>query len=249
MSKARVILIDDESDARFLLRNTIETHFAERLEIIAEADGVESGLKCINENEVDLVFLDVQMRDGNGFDLLQKLEHISFEIIFVTAYDKFAVKAFQFSAFGYLMKPIRTSELQKLVDTFLKKQQSVDANDKRIKVLIENYGDERKIMKLVISNMEGFKVMEIEDIIRLEGDGNYTRFILTGNKKETASKNLGVYEDLLNDYGFFRSHQSTLINLRHVTGFLKNNDMIEMSDHEKVKLSRYRKAEFVKRFV
>jgi len=147
------------------------------------------------------------------------------------------------------MKPVRTSELQKLVDTYLKKQLSVELNDKRIKVLIENYGDEKKIMKLVISNMEGFKVMEIEDIIRLEGDGNYTRFILANSKKETASKNLGVYEELLNDYGFFRSHQSTLINLRHVKGFLKNNDMIEMSDGEKVKLSGYRKAEFVKRFV
>jgi two-component system, LytTR family, response regulator len=249
MSKTKVILIDDESDARFLLRKMLESHYPDTIEIIAEADGVETGLKCLRENEVDLVFLDVQMRDGNGFDLLQKLEHVNFEVIFVTAYDKFAVKAFEFSAFGYLMKPIRTSELQRLVETFQKRQVQADGNDKRIKVLIENYGDERKIMKLVISNMEGFKVMEIENIIRLEGDGNYTRFIMSNNLKETASKNLGVYEDLLNDYGFFRSHQSTLINLRHVTGFLKNNDMIEMSDGEKVKLSRYRKTDFVKRFV
>jgi len=249
MSKTRVLIIDDEPDARFMLRDILEKNFADTIEIVGEADGVKTGLKCIKEHEADLVFLDIQMRDGTGFDLLQKLESVNFEIIFATAHDKFAVQAFQFSAFGYLMKPIRKSELEKLIENFQKKQASLESMDKRIKVLIENYGDERKIMKLVISNMEGFKVMELEDIIRLEGDGNYTHFVTSGNKRETASKNLGAYEELLLDFGFFRAHQSTLINLRHVKGFLKNNDMIEMSDGEKVKLSRYRKAEFVKRFV
>lgn len=249
MTKIKVLLIDDESDARFLLRDMLSKNFLDILEIVGEADGVKTGLKAIHDTEPDLVFLDIQMQDGNGFDLLQKLESVNFEVVFVTAYDKFAVRAFQFSAFGYIMKPLRKSDLESLVANFQKKQIASEYNDKRIKVLIENYGDEKKIMKLVISNMEGFKVLEIENIIRLEGDGNYTRFILSGNKRETASKNLGVYEELMTEYGFFRAHQSTVINLRHVRGFLKANDQIEMSDGETVKLSRYRKAEFVKRFV
>lgn len=249
MTKIKVLLIDDESDARFLLRDMLTKNFSDLVEIVGEAEGVKTGLKSVQDTEPDLVFLDIQMKDGSGFDLLQKIESINFEVIFVTAYDKFAVRAFQFSAFGYIMKPLRKSELESLIINFQKKQLASEYNDKRIKVLIENYGDEKKIMKLVITNMEGFKVLEIENIIRLEGDGNYTRFILAGNKRETASKSLGVYEELLTEYGFFRAHQSTMLNLRHVRGFLKANDQIEMSDGETVKLSRYRKAEFVKRFV
>jgi two-component system, LytTR family, response regulator len=249
MTRKKVVLIDDEPDARFILRELIEKYHHDFLEVVAEGDSVQSGIEILQHVNPDLIFLDIRMHDGSGFDLLAKIQPKNAELIFVTAYDEYALKAFQFSAFGYLIKPVRKSDLDKIVASFKERRVLPDQNEKRIKVLVENYGDECKIMKLVIANMEGFKVLEMMEIVRLEGDGNYTRFILTGNRKETSTKSLGVYEDILNEFGFFRAHQSTLINLRHVKGFFRSQDLIEMSDGEKIKLSRYRKSEFFERFV
>jgi two-component system LytT family response regulator len=245
------LIIDDEKDARFLLKNLIEQHFSDTVRIIGEADDVESGIKAIEAHKPTLIFLDIQMRQGTGFDLLQKLNGNSdFEVIFITAYDNYAVKAFQFSAFGYLLKPIKISELKAVVEKLkLQTLQLKQNGDQRLKVLIENYGDERKIKKLVITNMEGFQVLNIEEIVRLEGDKNYTHFITTGNKKLTTSKTIGDYEELLNEFGFYRAHQSTIINLRHVKGYNKGGEEIEMGDGKLIKLSRHRKAEFIKRFI
>ncbi len=247
----RAVIIDDEADARFVLRKKLETDFSDILKIVGEADSVAEGIEVLSTSDPDLVFLDIKMRDGNGFDILQALSDPAFEVIFVTAYDNFAVKAFQFSAFGYIMKPVKSTELQNVVNNYLDKRAILkESSARRIKVLTENFGGEHKVSKLVIAHMEGFKVLEMADIIRLEGDGNYTNIILANSKKETSTKNLGQYEELLNDFGFFRTHQSTLVNLQHVTGFVKGGGgQVEMSDGTLVKLSRYRKTDFVKRFV
>lgn len=199
-----------------------------------------------------MVFLDIKMPQGSGFDLLSQLEKVDFEVIFVTAYDNFAIEAFKFSAFGYLMKPLKENELSRLItkisDYKLLQSKKADAH-KRVKVLIDNYGDDIRVFKLVLSNVEGFKVVDIKDIIRIEGDGNYTRFIIDKAKPVISTKNLGEYEELLNDHGFFRIHQSTVVNLRHVIGFQKSEGgYVEMSNGELGKLSRHRKADFMERF-
>ena len=183
--------------------------------------------------------------------LLQQLKDVNFEVIFITAYDQYAVKAFQFSAFGYLMKPIKTKELNTVVTRLKDHIDSLkEGVNKRLKVLVENYGDDRLIKKLVISNKDGFKVSNVEDIVRLEGDGNYTNFIIAGSKKIMTSKSLGEYEELLNEHGFFRIHQSTIVNLRHVKGYLKGSgDKVEMSDGKSFTVSRHRKPAFLKRFL
>ncbi|HBS87340.1 MAG: hypothetical protein A2W91_17330 [Bacteroidetes bacterium GWF2_38_335] len=247
----KAIIIDDEKDARFLLKNLIERHFANSVQIVAEADGIESGIKTIAGYSPDLVFLDIQMRMGTGFDLLKKIGKVDFEVIFVTAYNQYALDAFKFSAFGYLLKPIKTSELRdvicKLEGHLTKLKEGVE---KRLKVLIENYGNEGEIRKLIITNVEGFQVEKIDSIIRLEGDRNYTHFIIENKKRITSSKNIGEYEELLNKYGFLRIHQSTIISLRHVTGYTRGDGgSVEMTDGASVKVSRYRKAEFLKRFL
>jgi two-component system LytT family response regulator len=246
----KAVIIDDEEDARFLLKEQLKRNFSKLINIEAEADSIEDGVKIIKNHKPDVVFLDIKMPTGTGFDVLSQIKDVDFEVVFITAHDDYAVKAFQFSAFGYLLKPIRSSELKVVVDKLEHHLNLIKTgNDQRLKVLIENYGDD-KIKKLVISNMQGFQVLNIEDIIRLEGDRNYTRFISTGNKKQTTSKTLGEYEHLLTDYGFFRAHQSTIINLRHVKGFKKEGGgEIEMSDGAFVKLSRYRKIDFMKRFI
>lgn len=247
----KAILIDDEADARFMLRNLLERQYKNQVEIIAEADGISSGLEVLRNHEPDVLFLDIQMGEGTGFDLLEKLKEKPFEVVFVTAFENHALKAFQFSALGYIMKPIKIADLRQVIDQLLERREQLkDSTDKRLKVLIENYGDERKIQKLVISNMEGFKVVSIEHILRLEGDRNYTHFIMADNKKITATKTLREYENLLSDFGFFRVHQSTIVNLRHVVGYVRGDGgTVEMTDGYQVSVSRLRKAAFMERFI
>ncbi len=246
----QTLIIDDEEDARFMLRSLIERHFSDKVEVAGEADSVSDGIELITRLKPELVFLDIRMNRETGFDLLQAIENKDFEVVFVTAYDQYAVNAFRFSAMGYLMKPIKISALREVIEAVVKKsaEDRIDAR-KRLKVLIENYGDDRKISKLVISNMEGFRVLDIEEIIRLEGDRNYTHFILRDGKRILATKTLGDYERLLNEFGFFRIHQSTVVNLRHVTAFHRADNTVEMIDGTQSSVSRQRKAAFLERFI
>lgn len=244
------LIIDDEKDARFLLKAQLSKHFAANVKILGEADDVQTGVQAIQLLKPDVVFLDIKMPSGTGFDLLQKIDTINFEVVFITAHDDYAIRAFQFSAFGYLLKPIKTAELKTIIERLASHIELLKKGaDNRLKILVENYGDDRKIKKLVVTGVEGFQVLNIEDIIRLEGDRNYTRFVLDNGKKVTTSKTMGDYEELLNDFGFFRIHQSTIVNLRHVKGYKKGDEEVEMLDGKFVKLSRHRKADFLKFFI
>ncbi len=247
----KAVIIDDEADARFVLKEQIERHLSKELKIVGEADDVGTGLKVISDHKPDLVFLDIKMPEGTGFDLLKQLSKVDFEVIFTTAYDQFALDAFRFSAIGYLLKPIKHEELVNTVRTHIERLRNQGTvEDKRLKVLVENYGDDRKIKKLVVSNINGFQIIDLENIIRLEGDRNYSRFILEDDIKILTSKRLGEYEDLLSTHGFFRVHQSTIVNLRHVKAYEKGDGgKIQMSDGEKVQLSRHRKQDFIALFV
>lgn len=247
----RTIIIDDEKDARFLLKNQLKTHFSEIIQIVGEAEDVLPGLDLIYDQKPDLVFLDIRLRKGTGFDILRQLNEINFEVIFSTAYDNYAVEAFQFSAFSYLLKPIKTAPLrmaiQKLKEQFEPKKIDMAS---RVNVLIENYGEQGSIKKLVVNHVDGFKVIPINTIIRLEGDKNYTHFIIENDRRIVSSKNLGSYEDLLNDFGFIRVHQSTIINLSFVKGYIKGDGgKAEMADGESVQISRQRKMVFLDRFI
>ena len=247
----KAVIIDDEEDARFMIHNLLDRHFSKSVEVIAEADDVPAAVKVIKKNKPDLVFLDIKMHQGTGFDVLHQLEEKDFEVVFITAYDQYAVKAFQFSAIGYLMKPIKIGDLKEVIKNVSERVENKRRKgDQRLKVLIENYGDDRQIKKLVISGMSGFKVIQIEDIIRIEGDGNYSNFIVNGKKKITSTKTLGEYESLLKEFGFFRIHQSTIINLRHVIGYTRgDHSEVEMIDGKSLPVSRHRKANFVKLFI
>lgn len=247
----KAIIIDDEEDARFMLKNKISTTFGDEIEIEAEADGVQNGLKIINECKPDLVFLDIQMSDGTGFDLLSLVSNKDFEVVFVTAYDQYALKAFQFSALGYLMKPLKTDDFVQTVQVIIQHFEKYRSNsEKRLKVLVENYGDDRIIKKVVIPSSKGFDVIVIENIVKLEGDRNYTNFITKDKVKIASSKTMVTYEGMLSEYGFFRIHQSTIVNLRYVKGYIKGDGgLVEMTTGEQLPLSRNRKNEFLKRFL
>ncbi len=246
----KALIIDDEKDARFILRNLLERKYSEQVEVIGEAEDVIPGIEAINLLKPDVVFLDIQMRKGTGFDLLAQLKKIDFEVVFITAHNQFGVEAFKFSAFGYLLKPINSKDLGEVIEKLQTKfYSSKNRVNDRLKVLIENYGNDGEVQKLIVPNIDGFQVVKMSNIIRLEGDRNYTKFILLEDKKLTTSKNLGEYEELLNAHGFFRIHQSTIVNLRHISAYLKTDGgIVETIDGAKMKLSRYRKSEFFKRF-
>ncbi len=247
----KAIIVDDERRARLVLSNHLEKLFPKEVSIIGEAGKVDTAIELILANQPDLVFLDVRMHNGTGFDVLSALPEVNFEVIFITAYDQYALKAFECSAFGYLLKPIKSDDLSKVMNKVIAKNKLENApHDKRLKILLENYGDDRDIKRLVINHVKGFTIISFDDILYLEGDRNYTHFILKDTKKITASKTLGSYEDLLSDFGFSRIHQSHLVNLRHVVGYLKEDGgLVEMKNGQKLKLSRHRKQAFIQRFV
>lgn len=247
----KAVIVDDESDARFLLRNLIEENFSDQIAVVAEAAHLDDAETAIENQNPDVVFLDIRLREGTGFDLINNLKNKNFEVVFVTAYNQYAVRAFEFSAFGYLMKPIKLRELKKVVELLQEKMELLKINaEKRLKVLVDNFQDEGKIKKLVIAHMEGFDVVPLSDVVWLQGDGNCTHIHLFDGKRITASRTLGTYEELLLDYGFFRIHQSTIINLSHVKAYHREGGgFVEMADGHEAKLSRHRKAEFMKRFL
>lgn len=245
----KTVIIDDEKDARYILRNQLENYFSDRVIILGEASDVREGVQLIQALKPNVVFLDIQMKSGTGFTLLQELNEINFEIIFFTAHDEHAIKAFKYQAFAYLLKPLKRSELEETIVNLEKKLSTRVHSEGVTKVLIEKYGQSSEIHKLIIPNQEGFNIVEISEILRLEGDRNYTHFHLSNSKKITTSRSLGEYQGVLEGHGFYRIHQSTIVSLRHVVKYLKGDGgEVEMRDGKRFKVSRARKAEFIKRF-
>jgi len=243
----KVVIIDDEKNARTTLSKFLaKTNF--QIKILGEADDVDSGVELIQKESPDLAFLDIQLKTGTGFDVLQKLSNNQCEIIFVTAYDDYAIKAFQMSAFGYILKPIQLSELNKALQRFEQLTQK-NKNDSRTQVLVENM-DANSLKKLVVSNLNGFKVVPLSVIIYMQAEVNYTYIFLENGEKLLTSKTMKEYETLLTDYGFFRIHQSYLINLSHVQEYIKGEGgTVNIPGKKSLPVSRRRKKEFIQRFL
>lgn len=243
----KAIIIDDEKNAR----NTLKTFLkgTERnINIIGEADDIASGIELITNSQPDIIFLDIKLKSGTSFELLAQLPDIAAAIIFVTAYDSYAIRAFQMAAFGYLLKPIQISELNKVLERF-----ETTTGQSRLqhhtKILIENF-DKHSVKKLVVQNVNGFKVVPLEDILYLQGEVNYTRLYLRQDEKLLTSKTLKEYEAFLTDFGFFRIHQSYLINLSYVKEYIKGDGgVIVMKNGMHLNLSRRRKQQFLSRFL
>lgn len=239
-----IAVIDDEENARFLLRADIEKNFQGKFYQILEADSVYSGKKLLAQNPIDLLFLDIELGDGNAFHLLERIKTIDFKVIFVTAYDEFALKAFQFFAFGYLVKPFKSSDLVVLVNRFL--EQKEVTNSSSLRILSESILD-KEIKKIILTDMDGFHVIDLADILYVHSDNNYSIFILKNGEKLMSSRTLKEYERSLQDQGFFRCHRQFLVNLEHVHGYSKNDGgYIIMSTKENIPIGRRRVAAFRK---
>ena len=243
MNLLKTIIIDDESDAVESL-TVLLSDFIEGVDLIGAADGVGSGYELVNTAQPQLVFLDINMKDGTGFDLLNRFEHIPFQVIFVTAYDQYAIKAFKYAALDYLLKPIDLQELRSAVERA--KKLVLDNSAQNYQFAKSVYKDPFPA-KLALPNLEGFDLIEISEIVRCEGQNNYTTVILDGGKKFLVSKTLKEYESILTEHGFLRVYQSHLINTKYIQRYIKGRGgTVIMSDGTYVPISREKKEALLK---
>lgn len=236
----RVLIVEDERDARNIIKLLLAEFFEDTFEIVGEATTITESLTLTREKKPDLVFLDVRLEDGSGLDFLKKLDKIDFQIIFTTAYDHYAIKAIKYAATDYLLKPVNPEEFKIAVQKALDKKQEFEEYLK----LQEELGLETE--KTISINTTGqTHIVHCNDIIRLEADGAYT-LIITKNNKILASKNLKHFEQFLPDEHFIRTHQSHIINKKYISGI--KNDFIILENNHKVPLS-FRKKTAVKNFL
>lgn len=217
----RIVLVDDDDVIRDNLRTMLSMYSPENT-VVAEANGVKAGIACIREYKPDLVLLDVEMKDGTGFDLLSFYGHIDFKIIFVTGHDVYAIKAFKISAIDYVLKPV---DPQDLVAALKKAEQAVDKSEQQISVsnLVQNNKEEGVNQKIILKDAETVYLVAVKDIVRCESETNYTRFFLLDKRVVMVSKTLKEYDTLFEGHGFFRAHQSHLINLLHFDRYEKRD--------------------------
>ncbi len=237
----KACIIDDEKKGRDSLQMLLE-QYCRDVEVIGQADSVETGYQFILKNKPELVFLDVEMPQGSGFELLKRFEKPSFKTIFVTAHQHYAIKAIRFSAIDYLLKPVDVDELLAAVEKVSKdKGQNAQLQYSALMENIEPNGPH----KIAIPVKDGVTFIDPCDIIRLQADGTYTH-IFTGKEKYTASKNIKEYEELLGEQFFFRAHNSHIVNLKHVRHFSRvDGYFVHMSDGSTVEVARRRKDEFL----
>lgn len=208
----KAIIIDDLEQARNTLKQDL-LDYCPDIELIGEADGVISGAKLVKECQPDIVFLDIQMNDGSGFDMLEILPEINFKLIFTTSSDEYAIKAFKFSAVDYLLKPIDPEELQEAV------KKSATEDDIIFDTLKQNIGDGPK--RLALNSQDKIQVVKIEDIVRCESSGSYTLFFMDGGEQILVTKTLKEFDSMLASQGFVRVHQSHLVNMDYIKEFVK----------------------------
>ena len=242
----RAVIIDDEKLARDVISNYLQD-YCQDVEVVATASSLKTAWSAIQKTSPDLVFLDIEMPDGNGFDLLNMFEKIDFKVIFVTAYSEYAIKAFRFSALDYLLKPVKIDELIDAVAR-VRSTKTPGITSEIISSLLNNIrGNSPKQSTLIIPNIKGFEVLRVTDIIMCQADGYCTDFHLSGNRKVVSSKNLKHFDGLLEDQNFLRVHHSYLVNLEHVTGYTRQGEIL-LSEGLKAFLGDAYKNEFVKKF-
>ena len=216
----RAIIIDDERQFIGNLKTLLSS--SPDVMIVGEARSVESGIQQINELEPELIFLDVEMEDGTGFDLLKQIDRSDFRVIFITAHDHYAIEAFRFSAIDYLLKPIISTELYSAID---KVKQAIEKEKigLQLSVLMDNIHELSKEKKrIILREAETLHIVHLSEILWCDADGSYTTFYLTNSRKVIVSRHLKEFEDLLKPNGFFRIHRSHLINLNKILKFNKS---------------------------
>lgn len=240
----KTIIIDDEKNARVNTLNIINT-FCSNIEVVALADGVKTGIEKIKEFKPELVLLDIDMNDGTGFDLLQALAPIDFCVVFVTAHVEEKTTAIKFNALDFLVKPLDPEDFLLAINKAVL-QLKDRTYQQRINNLLSDV-NRNELPKIALSNSEAVYFVKPDEIIRIEADANYAHFYLASEKKITISKPLKEYAELLENYGFFRCHQSHLVNLNFTKKFVKKDGgYLELSLGSSVPVSQRKREKLLK---
>lgn len=240
-----MFLVDDEPKAIDSLEKVLITFF-DNVTIVGKANTVKEAHLGITEKKPQLVFLDIEMGSETGFSLLESFDEVTFQVVFVTAHEEFALKAIKFSALDYIIKPASIGDLKSL---FAKVEQSSSGQeDNRIKYLFGNFLTQDKgEHRITLPVAEGYEFIQVDDIFYIKADGSYTHFCMKNGQKITSSKNLKFFETILLDYGFFRIHNSSLINLKYIKRINKTaGGQVIMQDGEELGISKSRKEEFLR---
>jgi two-component system LytT family response regulator len=242
------IIVDDEIDCCETIAEHLKTYCPE-VEVSGIYHNGAEALQAIHQRQPDLVFLDVEMPKMNGFEMLEQLPQVNFDIIFTTSYDQYALKAIRFSAIDYLLKPVDRNELQKAVQKIVHRSQRTIS--KQVEILMQRIHQPAKsITKIALPTMEGLQMIPVDSIIRCEADGNYTVLMLKNKQKIIVSTVLKDIEEILEDYSFARVHRSYLVNLNEVEKYVKGEGgYLMMSDGSSVDVSRNKKDLLLKKLV
>lgn len=237
-----IAVIDDEQHATNRVLALLEP-YNQRTRTVC-FDTADAAITGIEELHPDVVFLDVQLHDKTGFDVLSSIVHRDFSLIFTTAHEQYAIDAFRFSAIDYLLKPIVTEHFEDAMQKVFDRVRQNQLSD-QINVLLSHVSKENSPKKISIPSREGYHFLNINEIVRCEADVNYTHIYTSDARKHTVSKSLKYFENLLTRHNFFRIHNSHLINLNYITGYSKSG-YVTLSNNMRLEISTRRKEEFIR---
>lgn len=239
------IIVDDELKGRQLLRQLTEK-FTPQVKISGEAGNAQEALELIEMAKPDLIFLDIEMPGKSGIEMLKELKEIPFAVVFVTAFNQYAVEAFRLGAIDYLLKPVSPSDLQQAVERVAHHQNLQSSNKSRLNEFAKNYG--LAFTKITVPALHGFEFVDFDEIVFLQSDSNYTRIKLKDGRTIVATRLLGDFEEMLAPYNFFRIHKSYIINLVHMKKYTKGEGgTVMMKDGSEMDVSRRMKEAFLQR--
>ncbi|MDX1909172.1 MAG: LytTR family DNA-binding domain-containing protein [Bacteroidia bacterium] len=248
----KAVIVEDEKNSQELLRQLI-VEYCPGVTVAAIAGSVAEALEAIRTHKPDLLLLDIELPDGDGFQVLEKWENKDFDVIFTTAYDQYAMRAFKFSAADYLLKPVDIEEFREAVNKVVEKRQSQPVQtdqSQKLEALLQNIrtAQQQPLKRIVLPTSNGFTVVNPDVILRCESDRNYTFIFLTDGRRILVSRTIKEYEEMLEDYNFFRVHQSHLINLNYLKNYIRGRGgYVELTDGTTVEVSARRKADFLRR--
>jgi two-component system LytT family response regulator len=243
----QAVIVEDELSSRNNLKNLL-AQYAKDIEIVGEAESIDDAVITFKglAKQPDVAFLDINLSDGLVFGLLNKLRPFQFEIIFVTAFEEYAVKACEYSSIGYILKPIDPDALKEAIDRIPKNGKN--QIEKRLEIFNSHYNNPNVFSKMSIAAVDGIYFVNITDIIRFEAEDNYTHIFLQTGEKITASKTIKAYEELLASYNFYRVHKRHVINLNCMKKYLKGDgNIVIMEDDTHIEVSRRRRASFLEK--
>jgi two-component system LytT family response regulator len=245
----RTVLVDDETDSIRVLQKLLEK-YCPQVTVVGTAEGVETALAAIQGTRPDLLFLDIEMMQGNAFDLLNQLRPLTFQVIFVTAFDNYAIRAFKYSAVDYLLKPVDIDELVSAVDRVSERSQQKNIID-QMQVFLDNMGTfNLATQKMAVPTVDGLIFINLKEVVRLEAKSSYTQILMENGEVVTATRTIKDYEDILPEGLFCRIHNSHIINLQKIEKYHKGRGgYVTLEDGSTIEVASRRRQEFMRRLL